>query len=78
MYILKSEVLYCIYILALKLLQSASIARSQGLLERKFLYKFHFLLGCKEAALWPTCLVNFDKNFLANLATKLLTHSVRV
>ena len=37
-----------------------------------------FLPGCTAAVVWPTDLENFDKNFLANLATKLLPHSVHM
>ena len=35
-----------------------------------------FLPPCSAAAVWPNGLGNFHKNFLANLVTELLTHSV--
>ena len=62
----------------LNILQSASISRSQGLLESFCASSFcnFFLLGCTAAVGWPNCLGNLNKNFLANLATELLTHSV--
>ena len=52
-----------------------------GRFARKFLYKFLLqFCSCLAAqqlyVVWPTGLGNFNKNFLANVATKLLTHSV--
>ena len=37
-----------------------------------------FLLGCTAVVVRPTGLGNFDKKFLANLASELLTHSATV
>ena len=41
-----------------------------------FIWTLAFLRGCTTGAVWPSGLGNFDKNFLANLATELLAHSV--
>ena len=52
-------------------LQSVSIAQWQGLLE-----SFCVSFSGTAALVWPTSLGNFRKNFLANLVTELMTHSV--